>query len=159
MRDESNGWGESRQELGFLTATAVTGAVVSGLVIAGWMSLAAEPLVSATDVVDQGLHNLTPAECRSTLGTLLAQFRSDPRVLWLWVEQSVPSGSEVSVATLDTSLSREPPRPYAFRPDAAQVPAGTCGFEKNSLHAESLGGIVGPFLEPILEPWRVGVGP
>ncbi|WP_448207832.1 hypothetical protein [Azospirillum sp. sgz302134] len=159
MQDESRRWEESRRELGILTATAVAGAIVSGVVIAGWWSLEAETAVAATDVVDQGLHNLSPAECRSTLSALLSQFRSDPRVLWVWVEQSVSAGSSHITATLGTSLSYDSPRPYAFRPDVAEAPTGVCGFENNSLHALSLGGAAGPFLEPPPDPMKVAVGP
>ncbi|MBP2296522.1 hypothetical protein [Azospirillum rugosum] len=159
MQDGSNDWGDTPQELGFLTATSLTGAVVSGLVLAGWMSLASATVVTDTDVVDQGLHNLTPAECQGTLNAVLNRFRTDPRVLWLWVEQSVPTATRANTMTQDTSLSRAAPRPYAFHPGVAQLPAGLCAFERNSLHAESLGGVVGAFLEPPVEPWRVGVAP
>jgi len=159
MQHDSNGWDESRQELGFLAATAVAGTIVSGLVLGGWWSLATGTAIGETDVVDQGLHRLTRSECHSTLATLLSQFRSDPRVLWVWVEQSTPGGSSLTMATADTARSMQAPRPYAFRPDVETIPAGTCGFDKNSLHAVSLGGVAGPFLEPEPDSWRVSVGP
>lgn len=160
MQDGSNPWDEdSRQEMGFLAATAAAGIVVSGLVMAGWWSLASATPVADTDIVDQGLHNLDPAECRSTLDTVLAEFRNDPRVLWVWVEESGTAGVHVPVTTENTGVLREAPRPYAFRPDVAAVPAGTCTFARNSLHALSLGGVAGPLLEPVPEPWQVGVGP
>ena len=159
MQDGSNGWGDSPQELAFLTATALTGTVLSGLVFAGWMSLASASAVTETDVVDHGLHNLTATECRDTLTALLARFREDPQVLWVWVEQSAPTGARANTLTQETNRAGGQPRPYAFRPDAAQLPAGVCSFAWNSLHAQSLGGVAGPYLEPPLEPWRVSVNP
>lgn len=159
MQDGSNNWGDTPQELGFLAATSLTGVVVSGFVLAGWMSLASTTAVTDTDVVDQAVHNLSPAECRETLDTVLNRFREDPRVLWVWVEQSVPTGIRVSAMTQATGLSRAAPRPYAFQPQVARLPDGLCAFERNSLHAESLGGVAGAYLEPPLEPWQVGVNP
>ncbi len=159
MQDGSNRWDDAGQDLNFLTATAAAGVVVSGLVMAGWWSLAAASPVADTDVVDQGVHNLDPAECRSTLATVLSEFRSDPRVLWVWAEESAPARIGYPVTTVDTAATREAPRPYAFRPDVAAAPAGTCGFQRNSLHALSLGGVAGPLMEPTPEPWQVGVGP
>ena len=152
MQHESNGWDESRQELGFLTATAVAGTIVSGLVLGGWWSLATGTAIGETDVVDQGLHKLTRSECRSTLATLLSQFRSDPRVLWVWVEQSAPALTSLTVMSKETGVLRDAPRPYAFRPDVKELPAGICGFERNSVHALSLGGAAGSVLAPEPNP-------
>lgn len=159
MQDGSNRWDDAGQDLNFLAATSVAGVLVSGLVMAGWWSLTAASPVAATDVVNQGVHNLSPDECRTTLNTALGEFRSDPRVLWVWVEESVPARINHPVMTVHTVATREAPRPYAFRPDVAAAPAGVCGFAWNSLHALSLGGVAGPLMEPAPSPWQVGVGP
>ncbi len=162
MQNGSKRWAEkSRNELGFLTATAVAGAIVSSLVITGWWSQAFGNLIADTDITDQALHRLAPQECRATLATLLDQFRGDPKVLWVWAEESIPVADPApTTATLDTTLSREAPRPYAFRPDAAEVPAEACSFERNSLHALSLGGVARSILSPMPpELWSVNVTP
>ena len=159
MQNGSSGLNDSGRELGFLAALGVVGTVVSGLVMTAWGPTGTGRAMDATEVVDHGMHNLSTGFCRATVASLLDEFRDDPRVLWVWVEQSAPGGSPLSMATADTARSMQAPRPYAFRPDVETIPAGTCGFEKNSLHAVSLGGVAGPFLEPELDSWRVSVSP
>ena len=159
MQNGSSGVNDSERELGFLAALAVVGTVVSGLVMSAWGPAAAGRAMSAMDAVDHGMHNLSADFCRATVTSLLDEFRTDPRVLWVWVEQSAPALTSLTIRSQETSVLRDAPRPYAFRPDVETIPAGTCGFDKNSLHAVSLGGVAGPFQEPEPDSWRVSVGP
>lgn len=146
MQNGSSGWNDSDRELGFLAALAVVGTVVSGLVMSAWGPATAGRAMDATDVVDHGMHNLSTGFCRATVASLLGEFRNDPRVLWVWVEQSAPAVTSLTIRSQETSVQRAAPRPYAFRPDVTELPAGICGFERNSVHALSLGGAAGTVL-------------
>jgi hypothetical protein len=152
MQNGSSDWNDSERELGFLAALAVVGTVVSGLVMSAWGPAAAGRAMDATDIVDQGMHNLSPGFCHATVTSLLDEFRNDPRVLWVWVEQSAPALTSLTVMSKETGVLRDAPRPYAFRPDVKELPAGICGFERNSVHALSLGGAAGSVLAPEPNP-------
>ncbi len=157
MRKILDGWTELDRGLSFLAAMAVAGAILSGLVIGAWGPVAGESRVAA-DVADQGMHNLPPAVCRATVTTLMDLYRSDPRVLWVWVEESAPTLSSLTLITQDTGVRHDAPRPYAFRPDVKEMPAGVCRFAMNSVHASSLGGVAGAVLAPETDLLIVGVG-
>ena len=152
MQNGSSGVNDSERELGFLAALAVVGTVVSGLVMSAWGPAAAGRAMSAMDAVDHGMHNLSADFCRATVTSLLDEFHNDPRVLWVWVEQSAPALTSLTIRSQETSVLRDAPRPYAFRPDVKELPAGICGFERNSVHALSLGGAAGTVLAPEPNP-------
>ncbi len=158
MQNGSSGLNDSGRELGFLAALGVVGTVVSGLVMTAWGPTGTGRAMDATEVVDHGMHNLSTGFCRATVASLLDEFRDDPRVLWVWVEQSAPAVTGLTIRSQETSVQRDAPRPYAFRPDAEELPAGICGFERNSVHALSLGGAAGTVLAPEPNPGWAGTG-
>ncbi|MDQ2103754.1 hypothetical protein [Azospirillum isscasi] len=159
MRDQSSRHGDSWFESGVLWGTSIAGVALSGLMAVTWQPADAASSGPATAIVDHGAHQLDHAACTEALSTLLARFREDPRVLWIWVEQSVPAGHGLTVRTKGTTVSRDAPRPYAFRPGADVKPAEVCGFTSNSVHALSMGGVAQPYEVTAPDPWSVAGGP
>ena len=159
MRDHSSRHDDSVFESGVLWGTSIAGIALSGLMAVTWNPADAAPSGAASAIVDHGVHQLDHAACTDALSTLLARFRDDPQVLWMWVEQTAPAGHGLIVRTKNTSVSRDAPRPYAFRPNAGVKPEEVCGFTSNSVHALSMGGIAQPYEVTAPDPWSVAAGP
>ena len=153
MRDQSSRNGDSWFDSGILWGTSIAGMALSGLMAVTWSSTDAAPSGTASAIVDRGAHQLDRAACTEALSTLLARFHDDPRVLWVWVEQSVPAGHGLTVRTKGAAVSHDAPRPYAFRPDADVKPAELCGFTSNSVHALSVNGIAQPYEATAADSW------
>ncbi|TWA57816.1 hypothetical protein FBZ84_12167 [Azospirillum baldaniorum] len=159
MRDHSSRHGDSGFDSGVLWGTSIAGIALSGLMAFTWNPADASSSGPASAIIDRGAHQLDHAACTEALSTLLARFRDNPDVLWVWVEQSVPAGHGLVVRTKATSVSPDAPRPYAVRPNAAVNPEQACGFTSNSVHALSMGGIAQPYEVTAPDPWSVAGGP
>ncbi|HYH40278.1 MAG TPA: hypothetical protein VD860_18805 [Azospirillum sp.] len=157
MRHAMPSWSASWRELAFLTCVSAAGIIASVYVALHGPTAEDRTRFAPDQIVDRGLHNLSPDECRTALATLVEEARGRSDVLWLWVEESVPGRGVRRYGTAATSVSRAAPRAHAFR--AAAPPAATCAHPSNSLHALSLGGVARPMTDAEPDPWAAEGGP